>query len=110
MAAPAQAERIDGRIDFARALRDAAFTAVFAFGLFLPLIGFLTVTDISNELALETRFPLLLVLVAIVAASRLLYSVAIAPWMARRRALASRRPLALPRSFTRWFTPFAIGF
>jgi branched-chain amino acid transport system permease protein len=114
MAAPAQAERNsqhrDERVDLPHALRDAAFTGLLAFALFLPLIGFLTVTDIRNELTLETRFPLLFVFVAIITATRLLYSVALAPWIARRRALASRRPLALPRSFTRTFTPFAIGF
>jgi branched-chain amino acid transport system permease protein len=91
-------------------LREAAFTGLLAIAQFLPLIGFLTVTDISNELTLETRFPLLFVFVAIITATRLLYSVSLAPWIARRRALASRRPLALPRSFTRTFTPFAIGF
>ena len=38
------------RIDVARALRDAAWTALLAFGLFLPLIGFLTVQNINNTL------------------------------------------------------------
>ncbi|MGI8527323.1 MAG: high-affinity branched-chain amino acid ABC transporter permease LivM [Pseudolabrys sp.] len=106
MAAPAQSERID----FTRALRDAGVTALLAFGLFLPLIGFQTVSNISNELVLHTRWPLLFWVVAIIAAARLFYSLVLVPFAARRRALASRRPLALPRSFTRWFTPFAIGF
>jgi branched-chain amino acid transport system permease protein len=106
MVAPAQSERVD----LSRALRDAGITALLAFGLFLPLVGFQTVQNIRNELILETRWPLLFWVVAIVGAGRLFYSVVIAPWAARRRALASAQPVALPRSFTRWFTPFAIGF
>src|SRR6187551_3515705 len=98
-------------VDLSRVLRETAITALLAFALFLPLIGFETVQNIRNELTLETRFPLLIAFVAIVAGAKLLYALVVAPWVARRRAaLASRRPLALPRSFTRWFTPFAIGF
>jgi branched-chain amino acid transport system permease protein len=114
MSAPAQSERqtmrAGDRLNVPRALRDAGITALLAFGLFLPLVGFLTVSNIRNELALQTRWPLLFSLVAIIGGVRLFYSLVVAPWAARRRALASHRPLALPRSFTRWFTPFAIGF
>ncbi len=98
------------RVDLVRALRDAGITALLAFGLFLPLIGFQTIQNIDNRLVLTTRWPLLVWFVALVAAGRLFYSVVIVPWAARRRALATHRPLTLPRSFTRWFTPFAIGF
>jgi branched-chain amino acid transport system permease protein len=98
------------RPDVARALKDAGLTALMAFGLFLPLVGFLTISNIRNELVLETRFRLLFTVVAIIAAGRLFFTLVIEPWSARRRALASHRPLALPRSFTRIFTPFAIGF
>jgi branched-chain amino acid transport system permease protein len=106
MAEPGAAEPVS----FSGAVRDAAITGVLAFALFLPLIGFLTVQSINNELVLETRWFLLFWLTAMVAALRLFYSLALAPWFSRRRALVSRRPLALPRSFTRTFTPFAIGF
>jgi branched-chain amino acid transport system permease protein len=98
------------RVDLARALRDAGKTALIAFGVFLPLVGIYTLNDINNVLTLTTRFPLLLTLVAVVAGCRLLYTVVIEPWATRRRALVSRKPLALPRSFTRVFTPFALGF
>ena len=37
------------------ALRKTAVTALLAFGLFLPLIGFNTVQNIRNELVLELR-------------------------------------------------------
>ena len=43
------------RLDFMRACRDAALTALIACGLLLPLIGFNTVQNIHNELVLETR-------------------------------------------------------
>jgi len=106
MAAPALTERSPLVI----ALRDAGLTAALAFGLLLPLIGFKTTTDIRNELILDTRFPLLLTIVAIVGGGRLLVTLLVEPWLARRRALVSKRPLAIPRSFSRIFTPFAIGF
>jgi branched-chain amino acid transport system permease protein len=98
------------RVNFARALRDAVKTALIAFGVFLPLVGIYTFNDMNNVLTFRTRFPLLLTLVAIITGSRLLYTLAIEPWAARRRALVTRRPLALPRSFTRWFVPFGLGF
>ena len=98
------------RPDVARALKDAGLTALMAFALFLPLVGFLTVSNIRNELVLETRFPFLITVVVIIGVGRLLFTLVVEPWSARRRALASHRPLALPRSFTRIFTPFAIGF
>jgi branched-chain amino acid transport system permease protein len=98
------------RVDLAWALRDAGKTALIAFGIFLPLVGFYTLNDINNVLTYTTRLPLLLTFVAVIAACRLFYTVAAEPWAARRRALASRRPLALTRSFTRIFAPFAIGF
>jgi branched-chain amino acid transport system permease protein len=107
MAARAQGERIDT----IRAVRDAALTGVIAFGLFLPLIGFQTVTNIRNELVLTTRWPLLAAIVAITAAGRFMYAFALAPWLARR--VAKPAPAVKPawRQYLRTgFTPFAIGF
>ena len=72
----------------ARALREAAFAGLIAFGLFLPLIGFVTVQNIRNELVLETRWPLLATLVLLVAGGRLLHALVIAPALAR----SARRP------------------
>ena len=92
------------------ALRDAARTALVAFGLLLPLIGFETVTNIRDELVLTTRWPLLAALVAIVAAGRFVYSFALAPWLAQR---ALRLPQAAPlwrENLRKWFIPFGIGF
>ncbi|HVV80026.1 MAG TPA: high-affinity branched-chain amino acid ABC transporter permease LivM [Pseudolabrys sp.] len=98
------------RVNLAHALRDAGKTAILAFGVFLPLVGFYTYNDFNNILTFTTRLPLLLTFVAVVAGARLFYTAIAEPWAARRRSLASRKPLALPRSFTRIFTPFAIGF
>ena len=47
------------RPNIARAVKDAAITALVTFALFLPLIGFKTVQNMRNELELETRLPLL---------------------------------------------------
>jgi len=103
----AQSRRIDG----VRALRDAGLTALIAFGLFLPLIGFRTVTDFRNELVLETRLPLLLAIVAIVGAGRLAYSLAADAWLRQR---ATRPVSATPPAWRtiagKWFIPFVIGF
>jgi branched-chain amino acid transport system permease protein len=107
MAAGAQTKRVDA----VGALRDAAWTALLAFGLLLPLIGFQTVTNIRDELILTTRWPLLLALVAITAAGRFGYSLALTPWLAQRALRpAKRAPSALRRLLSRWFIPFAIGF
>jgi branched-chain amino acid transport system permease protein len=101
------------RVDIVRALRDAALAGLIAFGLFLPLIGFKTVQNIHNELIIETRWPLLAVLVAIIAGGRFLHALLLAPWL-ERNALRPRREhvrVAAWRSrLTRWMAPFALGF
>jgi len=98
----------------ARAFKDAGFWALVAFGLFLPLIGFRAVQDIHNELALETRWPLLAGFVAIVAAGRLFHNLVIAPWQARRaRRLAARSAAGVAHWSARLagaLAPCAIGF
>jgi branched-chain amino acid transport system permease protein len=97
------------RPNLLRALRETAVTALLAFGLFLPLIGFNTVQNIRNELVLETRWPLLLAIVAIIAGVRFLYLVVVAPLMAER-ARASSRPALLPTTLPTWAMPAVIGF
>jgi branched-chain amino acid transport system permease protein len=91
------------------ALRQATITGLIAFGLLLPLIGFNTVQNIRNELVLETRWPLLAVLVAIIAGGRFLHALLIAPWLARR-ALRPRPEHAPRTRLARWLVPFTLGF
>jgi branched-chain amino acid transport system permease protein len=107
VAAGAQGERVD----LLSALRDAALTGLVAFGLFLPLIGFQTVTNINDELIVTTRWPLLFAFVAIAAAGRFAYSAVLAPWLATRSRKPAK-PTASPWRFYfgKWFIPFAIGF
>jgi branched-chain amino acid transport system permease protein len=97
--------------NLARAFRDAGFWALVAFGLFLPLIGFRAIQDIRNKLVLETRWPLLFVFVAIVAAGRLFHNLVIAPWRERRAARPRTAGVARwAARFARAFAPCAIGF
>ncbi|HET7382895.1 MAG TPA: high-affinity branched-chain amino acid ABC transporter permease LivM [Pseudolabrys sp.] len=100
----------DKRVDTTRAIRDAGVTALLAFGLFLPLVGFETVTNVRNDLILTTRWPLLLAIVVIVGLGRLAYSLAIEPWL-RDRVLRPRTATPQWRmQIGKWVIPFAIGF
>src|SRR5262249_4095402 len=98
------------RVETARALRDAGVTALLAFGLFLPLVGFQTVTDVRNDLILITRWPLLFTVVAIVGVGRLAYSLGIEPWLRERALRPSAEPAAWRTHLARWIIPFALGF
>jgi branched-chain amino acid transport system permease protein len=92
-----------------RACRDAAIAALITCGLLLPLIGFNTVLNIHNELVLETRWPLLAVMVAIIAGGRFIYSLLIAPWL-ERSTIRPPRELTWARHLTKRLTPFTLGF
>jgi len=113
MQAPTPAR--DAHIDFADAAKDACVTAVLCFFLLLPLIGFKTYQNIHNEVALETRWPLLFAFVAIVAIGRLLVTLAIAFWR-RHRVRRAGAPIALDPTTAsrlantlRWALPLAAG-
>jgi branched-chain amino acid transport system permease protein len=103
--------KASGRLDFPRAFRDAALAALIALGLLLPLIGFNTVQNIHNELILETRWPLLAIMVGIVAVGRFLHSLLIVSWR-ERRSLRPRaqREHAWMRHGVSWLGPFTLGF
>jgi branched-chain amino acid transport system permease protein len=110
-AAVRQAGAQSGRVDMTGALRDAGFTGLMAFGVLLPLIGFLTGVDGSNQLVLTTRWPLLLAIVAIIAACRFLYCFAITPWLARRAQQPARAASPVWRdAIANWFVPFGVAF
>jgi branched-chain amino acid transport system permease protein len=107
-----KADETARRVDALGALRDAAFTGLVVFGLFLPLIGFETVTNINDQLILTTRWPLLFAIVVMTAAGRFLYSFALAPWLAGRAQMPARPAAAAAwrHHFKKWFVPFAVGF
>jgi branched-chain amino acid transport system permease protein len=106
MAAGAQGERVG----LGAALRAASLTGLIAFAALLPLIGFLTAVNGSNELTLTTRWPLLFAFVAIIAACRFIHAFAIVPWLARRALRPVRSEPSASRDFIRgWFIPFAIA-
>jgi branched-chain amino acid transport system permease protein len=93
------------------ALRDTALTALMAFGLFLPLIGFQTITDIRDALTVTTRWPLLFALVGSIAAVRFIYVLAVAPRFERGGLRLPQRASAGVANFVRnWFIPFAVAF
>src|SRR3954466_13839562 len=100
------------RVDVIRAPRSAALAGLIALGLFLPLIGFLTVQNMSNQLVLETRWPLLFTLVTTVAGLRFLQELLITPWLQRRatRPRPTGATAALRATVARWLPPFALGF
>ena len=110
-AAVRQAGAQSGRVDMTGALRDAGFTGLIAFGALLPLIGFLTGVDGSNQLVLTTRWPLLFAIVAVIAACRFLYCFALMPWLARRAQRPARATSPAWRdAIANWFVPFGVAF
>src|ERR1700754_4356284 len=101
------------RADVGKAIKDAVFTALISFALLLPLIGFKTVQNMRNELELETRFPLLLSIVAVITAARLVGALIIQPWRERRPLHPppeNVKVTAITTALTNAFTPFALGF
>jgi branched-chain amino acid transport system permease protein len=98
------------RVDVTRAFRDAGITALLAFGLFLPLVGFQTTTDIRNDLILITRWPLLFALVGVVGVGRLAYSLFIEPRFSERVLRPAVTAPAWRAHVGKWIIPCAIGF
>jgi branched-chain amino acid transport system permease protein len=93
------------------AMRDAAITGLISLGLFLPLVGFQTITDIHNVLILTTRWPLLLGLVGSITGCRCIYLIALAPRLERGALRPPQRTQALLGNLLRnWFIPFAVAF
>jgi branched-chain amino acid transport system permease protein len=101
------------RSEIGRAAKDAGLTALLTFFLLLPLIGFKTVQNIHNELALEARWLPLTAFVALATVGRLFYSLTVLPWRERRaRRMGEARVDAagLRARLERVLAPGAIGF
>jgi branched-chain amino acid transport system permease protein len=93
------------------ALRDTGLTALVALGVFLPLVGFQTVTNIRDALTLTTRWPLLFAWVGSIAAARFIYGLLLAPRLERGALRLPQRVSATAANFLRnWFIPFAVAF
>jgi branched-chain amino acid transport system permease protein len=101
----------DMRAHLLAASRDAGVTALIAFGLFLPLVGFETITDIRDVLIVTTRWPLLFAIVGSITACRFLYLIALAPRLERGGLSLPQSALSALGSVMRnWFVPFAVAF
>ncbi len=80
----------------ANAVREAAYAALIAFGLFVLLIGLKTDQNIHNELILVPRWGLLAIIVAITAAGRFVFIAFVRPYFAERRAAAGHAVAVAP--------------
>ena len=99
------------RTRLAEALRDTRLTALVALGVFLPLVGFQTTTNIRDALVVTTRWPLLFALVGSIAAIRFIYVLALAPRLGRGALRLPPRASATAAGILRnWFIPFAVAF
>ena len=99
------------RTRLAGALRDTGLTALIALGVFLPLVGFQTTTNIRDALVLTTRWPLLFALVGSIAAIRFISVLVLAPRLERGALRLPPRVSATAAGILRnWFIPFAVAF
>ncbi len=67
------------------ALKEAFLSGIIALAMFGPLIGIETMQNINNQLVYRTRWPLLFIIVAIVAICLLLLVLFIRPYLRARR-------------------------
>jgi len=99
------------RTRLAGALRDTGLTALIALGVFLPLVGFKTTTNIRDALVVTTRWPLLFALVGSIAAIRFISVLVLAPRLERGALRLPPRASATAAGILRnWFIPFAVAF
>ena len=78
----------------AKAIKDAIYGGLIAFGLFVLLIGLRTDQNIKNELILVQRWGLLALVVAIVMAVRFVMTAFISPALAARKAAKAATKVA----------------
>ena len=99
------------RTRLAGALRDTGLTALIALGVFLPLVGFQTTTNIRDALVVTMRWPLLFALVSSIAAIRFISVLVLAPRLERGALRLPPRASAIAAGILRnWFIPFAVAF
>ncbi len=78
------------------AVREAFYTGLITFGLFVLLIGLRTDQNIRNELIIVQRWGLLAIMVGIAMVGRFLISAYVRPELARRRAAKAAVPTVAP--------------
>ena len=99
------------RTRLAGVLRDTGLTALIALGVFLPLVGFQTTTNIRDALVVTMRWPLLFALVSSIAAIRFISVLVLAPRLERGALRLPPRVSATAAGILRnWFIPFAVAF
>ena len=95
-----------------RAIKEAFFAAIISFAMFTPLIGLETAQDINNRLILNTRWPLLFIIVAIIAAVRFLTVYFVGPWrqaqLARPRQAMTAAAQDRRAQIIRWIIPVVL--
>jgi len=106
-------DRIENTSTFQRAIREALYAGVIAFGLFFLLIGVKTDQNIRNELILVPRWGLLAIVVALVMIGRFVSVAWLQPYFAARKAeKAKAAPVAVETEkslFWKHWTKIAIG-
>ncbi|WP_141703588.1 high-affinity branched-chain amino acid ABC transporter permease LivM [Methylobrevis pamukkalensis] len=83
--------------NYAAAARDAVLAGVIALGVFGPLIGFKTEQNMNNQLVVENRWGIVIVIVAIVVIGRFLLKAFVFPALVTRKANAG--PASTDESF-----------
>ncbi|ODN70650.1 leucine/isoleucine/valine transporter permease subunit [Methylobrevis pamukkalensis] len=93
----AEMERPVAGPNYAAAARDAVLAGVIALGVFGPLIGFKTEQNMNNQLVVENRWGIVIVIVAIVVIGRFLLKAFVFPALVTRKANAG--PASTDESF-----------
>jgi branched-chain amino acid transport system permease protein len=107
------AERQAEGVDFGRALKDTLITGLIALGLFGPVIGLVTVQNMSNQLVLNTRWTVVAVMVAIVMVGRFILTTVVWPRMAANKLKAkpeiSQEGIAFRHRLSQIGVPLLLG-
>jgi branched-chain amino acid transport system permease protein len=94
----------------ARGLRQGVLAGAVSLAMFAPLSGLQTTENIDNQLILKTRWPLLIIIVIVVAIGRFAMIVFFAPWLAQRRLqVVAVPPVSRWTTMKRYFVPIAIA-
>ncbi|PZO77757.1 MAG: branched-chain amino acid ABC transporter permease [Mesorhizobium amorphae] len=95
------AGRNDEQPNFARAIREALFAGVIAFGLFVLLIGLRSDQNINNQLIVVQRWGLLAIMVGLAMLGRFLVVAFFQPALAARRARKGKVAVSTETGFFR---------